>query len=88
MKKMLITIIFAIFMLPTTIVIADYGDDLKKREEKKLQENIKNQPLQPSGTSPGPSYDPSRTNGDINSPASIDSKDKPGNASQTNESKK
>lgn len=88
MKRILIAVIFVIFMLPTTIVIAGYEDDLKEREEKRLQEYNRNRPLQPSGTSPGPSYDPSYATENLNSSANIDSNDKPDNALQTNESKK
>ncbi len=88
MKRMFIFSIFTIFMLPTAIVLADYGDDLKKREEKKLEENHKNQSLQPSGTSPAPTYDPSATTGNLKTPTGIDSSDKSGNPTPTTEQRK
>lgn len=82
MNKVLIAFLFAIFILPASALLADYGDDLKKRDEQKIKENHKNPPLQPSGTSPAPTYDPSGTPGNLKSPTGIDSNNKSGNNSQ------
>mgnify|MGYP003386112907 CR=1 FL=1 len=71
MNKVLIAIVFSIFILPSTAVMADYGDDLKKREAKKLEENHKNPTPKPSGTSPAPTYDTSGMPGNSKSPGDV-----------------
>lgn len=68
MNKVLIAVVLATFILPSTTVMADYGDALKKMEERKLQGNHENLPLQPAGTSPAPTFDPSGTPHNSKSP--------------------
>lgn len=81
MNKVLIAFVLAIFILPSTAAMADYGDDLKKRDERKLEENHKNPTPQPSGTSPAPTQDPSGRPGNSKSPG-VDINNKSGNSMQ------
>lgn len=68
MNKLLTAVVLAIFILPSTAVMADYGDDLKKREAQKLEENHKNPTPKPAGTSPAPTNDTSGMPGNSKSP--------------------
>ena len=87
MNKVLIPVVLAIFILPSTAVMADYGDALKKMEERKLQGNHENLPLQPAGTSPAPTFDPSGTPHNSKSPG-VDLNNKSGTNTQEPSPKK
>ncbi|PSJ15848.1 hypothetical protein [Nitrosomonas supralitoralis] len=82
MKKVFVTLLLATLIFPSAAVLADYGDDLKKRDKKELQGNHKNIPLQPSGTSPAPTFDPSGTPENLKTPLGIGAKNKSGNNHQ------
>ena len=79
MKKEFLTLLLAIFIFPSAAVLADYGGNSKQKYEKKLQEYHKNIRLQPSGTSPAPTFDPSGTPENFKTPPGIGSKNKLGN---------